>query len=110
MESFKNSFGRRVKELRKSRNLTQEQLAEKIGMDTQNLCKMENGNHFPQTKNLYKLALALNVEVKDLFEFKHFSSKEILIKEITDYLKNAKTKDIEFIYKSIKNLQEYCKT
>lgn len=109
MDSLKKFFGQRVKELRKSQNLTQEQLAEKIEMDTQNLCKMENGNHFPQTKNLNKIAKALNVDIKELFEYEHFNSKEKLTNEIIEYVKSAKQKDIEFIYKAIKNLKEYNK-
>lgn len=109
MDSLKKFFGQRVKELRKSQNLTQEQLAEKIEMDTQNLCKMENGNHFPQTKNLDKIAKALNVDIKELFEYEHFNSKEKLINEIIEYVKSARQKDIEFIYKAIKSLKEYNK-
>ena len=69
MDEFKHCFGLRIKELRRSKHLTQEQLAEEIGMDTQNLCKMENGNHFPQVKNVIKLAKILDVEVKELFDF-----------------------------------------
>ena len=56
MDSLKRNFGLRVRELRKSAHMTQEQLAEKLGMDTPNVCRMENGTHFPQTKNLVKLA------------------------------------------------------
>ena len=107
MDGLKKKFGLRVKELRKSLAMTQEQLAEKIGMDTPNLCRMENGTHFPQTKNLVKLAQALNVEVKDLFDFKHINTKEVLIKNICNFLQNASHKDIEFVYKIIKNLCEY---
>ena len=43
MESIKNLFGKRIKELRKERSLTQERLAELIGIDTRNLIKIENG-------------------------------------------------------------------
>ncbi len=109
MDSLKKNFGKRLKELRKSQGLTQEQLAEKIGMDTQNLCKMENGSHFPQTKNLYKIAEVLNIEVKDLFDYNHFSQREKLISEITDYLNKAANKEIEFIYKIVKSFKEYVK-
>ena len=109
MEELKKDFGKRLKELRKSQGLTQEQLAEKIGMDTQNLCKMENGSHFPQTKNLYKIAKVLDIEVKDLFDYGHFMQREKLVSEITDYLNKAATKELEFIYKIIKSFKEYVK-
>ena len=107
MEEFKQKFGKRLKELRRSLNMTQEQFAEKIGMDTQNFCKMENGNHFPQPKNLVKIAKTLNVEMKELFDFNHINDK--LLDEIILYLKNAKSNEIVFIYKFIKYFQEYNK-
>ena len=109
MNSIKTMFGKRVRELRKTMKLTQEQMAEMIEMDTQNLSKMENGSHFPQTKNLEKIAKVLNVEVKDLFEFNHYKSKENLIDEINEYLSQNSIEEVELIYKFIKNLQEYKK-
>ena len=39
MQSVKDLFGKRVKELRKSRNITQEQLAELVDIDTRNIIK-----------------------------------------------------------------------
>lgn len=109
MDIHKKYFGQRLKELRKSKNYTQEQLAEKIGMDTQNLCKMENGNHFPQFKNLYKIAQALEIDIKDLFDYNHFDSKEQLKSKIISFLDIAQEKDVELIYKIIKDIQEYNK-
>ena len=42
MQSVKDLFGKRIKELRKARNLTQEQLAELVDIDTRNIIKIEN--------------------------------------------------------------------
>lgn len=89
--------------------MTQEQLAEKLGMDTPNLCRLENGTHFLQTKNLIKLASILNVDIKDLFEYEHIKTKQELLTEIQDFLKEATHKEVEFVYKTIKNLKEYKK-
>ena len=99
MDSLKRNFGLRVRELRKSAHMTQEQLAEKLGMDTPNVCRMENGTHFPQTKNLVKLA--------ELFEYAHLQSKSELVKKINSFLKTATLKDAELVYKFIKGLKEY---
>ena len=107
MYSLKKQFGLRIKELRKSNGLTQEQLAEKLGMDTPNLCRMENGTHFPQTKNLVKLAEIFDIDIKELFDYEHIKTKDEIIKKINDFLNNANIKDIEFIYKTIKSLKEY---
>lgn len=107
MDTLKKNFGMRIKELRKSKNYTQEQLAEIINMDTPNLCKMENGSHFPQTKNLAKLAIALDVEVKELFDFEHLKPKSTLISYIIDYAQNANQKELQFLYKVITGIKEF---
>lgn len=58
-KEFKKLFGLTIRELRKEKNLTQEQLAELVWLDTQHFCKMENGNHFPSLKNLLPKELKL---------------------------------------------------
>lgn len=45
-----NTFGRRLKELRKSKGLTQQVLAELAGIDEKHLCRIENGNISPVTR------------------------------------------------------------
>ena len=106
MNSNKKKFGKKVRELRKSKGLTQEQLAEIIGMETPNISKMETGLHFPQFENLNKLSKALGVEMIELFNFGHFKNKEELISEIIKYLKEHDIKKTELVYKFIKNIDE----
>lgn len=107
MNSIKQKFGKRIRELRKSNGLTQEKLAELIGMETPNVSKMENGLHFPQLENLKKLSLIFNIELKDLFDFEHFNSREELLIKIDKFIKKADNKDIELLYKFITNIQTY---
>ncbi|MCM1004150.1 MAG: helix-turn-helix domain-containing protein [Candidatus Gastranaerophilales bacterium] len=107
MDSLKKKFGKRIKELRKSKKLTQEQIAERISIEPPNISKMENGLHFPQPENIEKLANALNVEIKDLFDFEHLQQKQTLTNEINEYLSSAKIQDVEFVYKFICNLKQY---
>lgn len=107
MDSLKQKFGKRVKELRKSKGFTQEQVAEIVDIEPPNISKMEKGKHFPQPENIEKLANALGVNVKELFDFEHFQQKQFLIKEIEDYLKNTSVQNVEFVYKFICNLKQY---
>lgn len=99
-------LGLRIKELRKAKGLTQAQLAEYIGMETTNLCKLENGGQFPKEENIEKLANSLNVNVKDLFEFGHFKSKAKLQDELIKIIQNASQKEIELYYKLITAVTE----
>lgn len=107
--SIKNQFGKRIKEIRKSKGYTQEQLAEKIGIEPPNVSKLEKGLHFPLPENIEKISNALNVDVKDLFDFKHFGSRQSLVIELKKYIDTASDKDIEFLYKIVQNLQQYLK-
>ena len=62
-------FGQRLRHLRKSRNITQERLAEAIGKSVDFISLMERGLSAPSFDTLEVLAQALEVAVKDLFDF-----------------------------------------
>jgi XRE family transcriptional regulator, regulator of sulfur utilization len=61
-------FAVRLKELRESRGMTQEQLAKKAGVSRAYLSRLEMGRHDPPLSRLRKLAKALRVSVADLVE------------------------------------------
>lgn len=62
------AFGRRVAELRRKRGLTQEQLAAKIDTHVTTIAFIEGGTKFVRLSTLRRLAQALEVEIKQLFE------------------------------------------
>lgn len=100
-------LGQRIKELRKRNGLTQAALAELIGMETTNLCKLENGGQIPKEENIEKIAKALKVNIKDLFDFGHMRSKTFLQEELIQLIKDANRKDLELYYKLIMATREY---
>lgn len=104
-QQLKTLFGNRVRELRKVQNLTQEELAERIWMDPQHLCKMENGSHFPTLKNIIKLADVFNVEVKDLFSYDN-SEENQLVDKIKIEMKKLNKKELKFLLKTITSIKE----
>lgn len=67
---FYKLLGKRVKVLREQAHLTQEKLAEKCGISLDYLGKIEVNINKPGLKTILKLANSLDVEVKDLFDFK----------------------------------------
>ncbi len=99
-------LGLRIRELRKSRKLTQSQLAESIGMETTNLCKLENGGQLPKEENIEKIAAVFDVPIKELFDFGHLKSRKELQTELIDIIKNAQDKDVELYYKLITSIIE----
>ena len=106
MESCKKKFGKRIKELRKSKNLTQEKLSELVGFEPNHITKIEAGIHFPQPEKIEAIAKVFEVQVKDLFDYEHKISKQSLKTKIVEWLDEAQISDIEYIYKTISNLKE----
>lgn len=62
-------LARKIQKIRKGKGVTQEQLAEKIGVSTTWIGYIETGYRIPNLKMIYKIARALNVKVKDIFPF-----------------------------------------
>jgi len=58
-----------IREVRKARGISQEQLAELSHLSTQHISFIEQDRRKPQLKTLFKIATALGVRVKDLIPF-----------------------------------------
>lgn len=69
MDTLKTRFGRRLRELRIGRQMTQEQLAEAAHISVDFLSLVERGRNAPSFKVIEQLAIALNISVKELFDF-----------------------------------------
>ena len=91
-------LGKRIKELRKLKDLTQEQLAEKMEIDQRNLSKIECGNNFITADTLSRILNALNIEPQELFFFSHHKDETALKKELYSALDNNSI-DIKLLYK-----------
>ena len=100
-------LGQRIKDLRKRNKLTQMELAVIIGMETTNLCKLENGGQLPKEENIEKLAKALNVNVRDLFDFGYMKSQTSLQQELIKIINSSSRSELELYYKLIMAIQEY---
>ena len=60
-------FGKRIKALRLSRSMTQEQLAQKLGISPQAVSKWESGTNMPDILILPDLSVIFGVTIDDLF-------------------------------------------
>lgn len=70
-ELLKN-VGKKIQEIRVSKGLTQVDLVGKIQgeIDTTNIFRIESGRTNPTIFTLYRIAIALEIELKDLMDFK----------------------------------------
>ncbi|WP_136513732.1 helix-turn-helix domain-containing protein [Geomonas edaphica] len=71
MQTAKQLLGFRIREVRKLRGLSQEKLAEKVGVDPKQISRIEGGKSAPSLDTLEAIAKHLQVEMKDLFDFQH---------------------------------------
>ncbi len=69
MLDLKKKFGKRLRYLRRDRDVTQERLAELIGRSVNFVSMMEKGEAAPSFETLERLAEVLNVEVMEFFRF-----------------------------------------
>jgi len=83
----KKILGKKIRELRKSKGFTQEQLAEKLGIDNKHLSKIEKGDHMPTYKVILKLAETLQLNI---YDFNTQSNVKINNEFDKTYLKSLK--------------------
>ncbi len=76
IDRTKKQLGARIKSVRKARKLTQEQLAERAEINSVYLSKIEHGKENPTLTLLIRIALALEVDVQDLFDYQQEASSK----------------------------------
>lgn len=58
---LKLQIGGTIKERRKNQSISQEMLAERIGITRQSVARIENGTHFPSIPSLIKITQTLEI-------------------------------------------------
>ncbi|HCX73887.1 MAG TPA: XRE family transcriptional regulator [Candidatus Cloacimonas sp.] len=66
MDTFNKRVGKRIKELREKHNLTQENLANKLGVNRSLITNLENGNRKITAEEMQKIAQLFNISVDAL--------------------------------------------
>ena len=101
MKPTKSLLGARIKELRKIQGLSQEQLAEMIGVDPKHLSRIEVGRGYPSLEALDNIAKSLGADLKDFFAFEHLDTTESVKHAISVLIENAKDDELRKILKLI---------
>ena len=101
MTDLAKNFGKRLREIRAMRGLTQAGLAELAEVETMTVSRIETGLNFPKKENIEIFAKVLNVDIQDFFDFGNFKSKRDLIDDINNMLEKASISDVKFCQKVI---------
>ena len=110
-------FKDKLKEIRKDRNLTQEQLAEKANISIRTIANYESGKREPNVEILVKISNALGVQVNDFYDnsdIAKINKKEIskidktysILQEINDSSLEIKNKELKRCYERIDMLEK----
>lgn len=76
------NIGQKIKELRQENNLTQEQLAEQLGVSFQAVSRWENNTTYPDITLLSIIASMFNVTTDYLLDMNSYKMKEEIDKVV----------------------------
>lgn len=106
--SINEAVGDQVRHLIQEGEMTQQQLAEKAGLSIDHVGKIERGTTSPTVEALAKVADALGVDIKTLFDLdeKITSEKEAstALVEFNRYLRQKRAEDVEFALSIIRQI------
>ncbi len=101
MDNISLNFGKRVRSLRTSKNISQEKLAELCGLHPTYIGQLERGEKSPTLDSIYKISVGLETPLDKLFQNLCFVSAE---EDIAAAVYNEIIKLPEAKQKAIKNI------
>jgi transcriptional regulator with XRE-family HTH domain len=104
MADTKLLLGKRIRYLRRLDDLSQEDLAEKAGVSHKYLGEIERGKANLTIDIAEKIAKAFNIEMTDLFDYKHEVDRQELKKEINALIREAGEHDLKIAYRILKSI------
>jgi len=91
-------FGKRVRTLRRAKDMTQEQVAERAGLSLQSVGEIERGRGNPTLVNIERLSAALDENLTALFDLGDVGlTKEQARKELLELLASASEEQVRAI-------------
>lgn len=69
MQEAKKNLGKVVRIARKRKQITQDRLAEKVGVQPRTILEIENGRGNPRFENLFMMVRLLDIAPNDIFNY-----------------------------------------
>lgn len=100
----KKKLGLKIKELRKRKGLTQEELAELIQMEQNSISVMESERNFPTLGTLEKIAKVLDVNLSDFFDYDYIEDIDVIKASTEDIISKMDDKQLRQLFKYVKSI------
>lgn len=89
------AIGQRIRKIRKAHGLSQEELAEKVGISTTHMSHIETGNTKLSLPVFVQLAEALEIRTDEMLGDDNFSARNASIEEIIKILDSCTTQQVK---------------
>lgn len=96
------AIGRRIRKIRKAQGLSQEELAEKVGISTTHMSHIETGNTKLSLQVFVELSKNLNIRTDEMLSDGEFASRSTAMEEIIRILDSCTTQEIKVIEDIVK--------
>lgn len=100
-----NDIGKRIREARVKKKVTQEQLAEMVGVGVTHISHIETGNSIPSMKVFILIVNALGVSADELLCGSLQQSSAVYKKEISDFLDDCTLRERRIISEIAKTVK-----
>lgn len=101
----KEFIGQKIKEFRKRKNISQAELAEKVGLSDKHIGRIEAGKYFPNFINFLNILEVLDIKLSE-FGFEIKAEKNSLREELIRLVYLSSEKEIQTYLRIIKILKE----
>lgn len=99
-------IGMRIREVRKSRKMTQEQLAEAVDVGVTHISHIETGNSIPSLKVMIDIINTLGCSADELLCIEITAARPIFSGWITDLLSDCSSQEIKLITDTVVAMKE----
>ena len=102
----KQAFGAYIKKHRKARGMTQQAVADALGITKKSVCAFEKGITFPSQENIFALAKLLEMSLDEFVFGEIIFDHQICIPEINELLLTLSNKEKGMAIKMLESIVE----
>ncbi len=105
MNLDKEIIGQKIRQMRKEKGLSQEELSEKIDISPRHMCTIENGNSFPSIETFVKISKILDIDINEFFNLSP-QKNDTLRNDIYNLIQTSSIQELHLIKDIISAIQK----